>query len=364
MGKLLRVVVFVILILSGVALYFGIVLFGKREQLKGRAQELGAAITQLGPVIEKDPPSEVPAKPVVARDIDDCKAEVLESPKRSDFWNSYRIELEVTELPTLKINGDTLKCYYKVGFDGKPEKDPMTGMYVTKGDGTLQGLLDDLQKKAMDQYNRLNETRAQLKSLRAEYSATIEDVNAQKKTLREKLLVIVGLESDIKKLQDNIAQLEAKIKDLESQIASLKADIEEKAKQIEKLNETIATKDADIARLDRDLKKAIGGKTGAEIEYSGNRVEPGQKGTVCAVDGRWNFVVFQTTDSFMKEVLGQNMDQTVPKGLDLMVRRPGGNQFVTKVRVMSIRKNDKLVVADVLQPWQRATVSEGDVVYY
>jgi uncharacterized coiled-coil protein SlyX len=237
-------------------------------------------------------------------------------------------------------------------------------MYITTGEGTLQGLLDDLQKKAMDQYNRLNETRAQLKALRGEYSTTVEDVNLQKKTLREKLVVIVGLEDNIKKLEENIAQLEAKIKDLESQIAALKADIEEKAKQMEKLNETIAMKDADIGRLQRELNKAIGGKTGTDTEYSGARVEPGQKGTVCAVDGRWNFVVFQTTDAFMKEILGQNMDGNVPKGLDLMIRRPGGNQFVTKVRVMSIRKNDKLVVADVLQAWQRAAVSEGDVVYY
>jgi hypothetical protein len=154
MGKLLRVVVIIILILSIGALVFGILLFGKREELKGRTQKLETTVMKLGPYIEKEPTTEIPAKGFAARDIDDCKAEALDSPKKSAFWDSYKIELEVADLPKLKLEDKIreLRSFYKINpVDGKPEKDPMTGQYVTSGEGTLQGVLSELETKAMEQ---------------------------------------------------------------------------------------------------------------------------------------------------------------------------------------------------------------------
>jgi uncharacterized coiled-coil protein SlyX len=370
MGKLLRVVVIIILVLSGVALWFGISLFGKREELKGRAQKFETTVLKLGPYIEKDMSGEAPAKDFPSRDIDECKAEVLDSPKKSDFWDKYRIELEVADQPKLELDKKRmeLKSYYKVGFDGKREKDQM-GQYVTSGDGTLQGVLDELEKKTAEQYTRLIDTRAQLKSLREEYVLTVKDLNQQKTTLRTKLKDILDLQTKISDLEAKIPELEAKIKDLDGQVAAAKTDVDDKSKQIEQLNATIAMKDADVARLDKRVKDLVGatktpGSPSEDIAPS-IRIEPGQKGTVTAVDGKWNFVLINVDDAFMKEMLGEKLDNIMPLGVDLNISRPGnGGTFVTKVRVMSIRKNEKLAVADILSNWQQAKVQEGDVVYY
>jgi len=367
MGKLLRVVVIILLILSIGALVFGIMLFLKRELLKGRTQKLETTLFQLGPVIEAGPATEIPAKSFDSRDIAPCTAEVLDSPQKSPFWDTYRIELELPDQPRLDVKAKEreLKTYYKIDpVTGKIERDPMTRLKVTSGEGTMQSVLNEVLKAAVEQYNRLNDTRAQLKALREEYIATVQDLNAQKKVLREKLVYIVQLETKIKELEEKIRQLEQKIADLEAEIKKLQETIAEKEKEIQKLNEVIANKNTEIVRLKNEIEQLRGQLSGKDVVFQG-KIEPGKKGTVVAADPQWNFVVVDVSEAFMKEVLGNDLSFPVPIGVELNIRRAGeGGKFVTKIRLMNVRTKQHLAVGDVLMNWKQKEVNVGDIVFF
>ena len=72
MGKLLRVLTVILFILTIGALTMGILLFNRREILKGRTQKLERTLIMLGPTIEAEGAALDETKPdYPARDIDD-----------------------------------------------------------------------------------------------------------------------------------------------------------------------------------------------------------------------------------------------------------------------------------------------------
>jgi len=88
MGKFLRVLVILLLLLSIGALWVGCLLFQKRELLKGRTQKLENYIVYLGKTIEEKP-AELKEKPEYpSRDVSPLNPEILENPDRSPFWTS------------------------------------------------------------------------------------------------------------------------------------------------------------------------------------------------------------------------------------------------------------------------------------
>ena len=51
--------------------------------------------------------------------------------------------------------------------------------------------------------------------------------------------------------------------------------------------------------------------------------------------------------------------------LELLLRRPGeGGKFVTKLKLVQVRRADKLGIADILTSWQQLPVQKDDVVFY
>ena len=65
---------------------------------------------------------------------------------------------------------------------------------------------------------------------------------------------------------------------------------------------------------------------------------------------------------FTKDEVAQHV---VPADIELTINRPGKpEKFVTKVRMVQIRKEQKKGVADVLIDWQQMPVEKGDKVYF
>jgi hypothetical protein len=69
----------------------------------------------------------------------------------------------------------------------------------------------------------------------------------------------------------------------------------------------------------------------------------------------------------MKELLGQNLDQALPQ-VEMMVRRPGlktaAGDFITRIRLRQVVRDQALFTADVLPDWQQHPVEKGDVVFF
>lgn len=372
MGKALRVLVVIFFLLTLGALTLAILLFGKRELLKGRTQRLERAVLELGPTIEAD--LAAPDRPAAfeARDILPCSATPVDTPERSTFWNTYKLNLEVTDLKPVRVDHTALMTYFKVGPDGAIEKDPVTGKKIVTGAGTMDAILADVVKKSADQLARLNETRIQLKRVREELVDAIRELNSTKRQLREALGTVVQRDQRIGSLEGQISQLNQKISELEEMQRALEGQIADKDHEIAKLNDAIVQKDNNLAAQKKEIDSlrarlkeigVSGTEEGAgERTYAG-KINPGDKGEIVSVNRDWNFVVMKVSDEFLGELLGPDRANALPT-LDVMLKRKDSGQFVTKVRLVQVRTDELLIIGDILTNWEQAPVQVGDVVFF
>ena len=375
MGKLLRVLVIVFLLLSAAALALGWMLFAKRELLKGRTQKLEKAVIQLGATIEDEAPQAQGPADYPAKDISPVTSEIIDTPELSTFWDNYSNALEQADQPTMRLGQKStqLMQYYKIDpATQKIERDEF-GQKKTDGPGTMQEVLDEAIRKAEAQYNRLNETREQLEDTRIELVDTIVELNNTKVRQRQSLNKIEDLEEQIVQLNGEIRNLKQQIERLEEEKRELEDQIAEQKQQVALLEEQRLEDQAEIERLKKDnddLRKRLGdfkrdqGPQPAvpATQFEGV-IEPGQKGEVIRVNSEWKFVVIELTDAFLREILGDDLSGPVP-GIELMLKRPGPEgEFVTKVKLLSVKKDEKLAIADVLTDWQQVPVEAGDVLF-
>lgn len=366
MGKLLRVLVVLILLFSLGALVLGIMLFNKRELLKGRAQKLEDSLIALGATIEAAGPDEGIKSDYEARDISPVTSEMLDTPERSNFWNAYQTSLEQQGAARLELNArrKELTTYYARDALGKVLRDDR-GYKMTSGNGTMQAVLDDLLARSQEQYGRLNATREQLKQLREETVDIIRELNTNKRARRQDLKKIEDLEAEVRRLSDEIVQQKQMIAELEEEKQRLEAEIGEQRRQIAFLEEEKAEKDVKIAELTKEidrLKVTQTSRSGLVVARSELTLQNGTKGHIVNVNRKWNFAVIKMTDEFAAEVASQGGGVT---GLELMVRRPGDEgQFVAKVRMISSRQAEKIGIADIDADWQQLPVEAGDIVFF
>lgn len=372
MGKLLRVLVILILLMSIGALVLGYMLFSKREILKGRTQKLEKTIKELDAYIEAEPGTLEQKPSYPARDISPCSNEILMSPERSSFWQQYDDNLEIQEpfsmLGTAKKTQQLMSYYQIDSLTGKAAKDSI-GQKIIKGKGTMQQVLDELLESAEAQYEQLNATRQQLTILRKEYISAVEELNERKDKLRSALATITDRDNTIFELREEIKRLEGNISRLESEKASLEDQVAEYERQIEKLNETIQGKEREIAQLkaeNQELRKRLTGQQSAGGDARGDDwagLEPGEKGRIISVNPKWNFAVAKLNDAFLREILGDDLDRDF-RAVNLFLRRPGSPEvFVCKIKLIQVKKGEKLGIADILTNWQQLPVREGDVLF-
>jgi cell division protein FtsB len=375
MGKLLKTMVVVLLIFSIGALALGILLFNKRELLKGRTQKLERTIIALGTTVETQA-AEPRAAVYPAKDVSDCTAQQLDTPERSDFWDRYKSNLEVQDSPKLDLNPKKVQLmqYYQLDpVTLQPTRDPTTGLKMTSGPGTMQEILDDQLAKSAAQLARLNETRQQLTDLREELVRSITELNERKGTLRARLKDIVDLNGKIAGLEAKIRQLEGEIDGLKQEKRALETQVADLQGQVDKANQ----EKADLEELNNKLKKEIKdlregkGVTPQPTMASGEviqrivRMEPGDKGEVLAVNPTWNFVVVKLSDECLGEVFDE---QGILTPVELYVKRAPAKEgkedkFITKIRLIQASRSQKVGIADILSDWQQAPVQDGDVIF-
>ena len=356
----------------------GILLFNKREILKGRTQKLERAFIALATTIESES-AQPQAALYPAKDISECTAQSLDNPERSDFWDKYKTNLEIQDVPKMDLTPKKIQLmqYFRVDpATGVPLRNPEDGTRLTDGEGTMQQVLNDVIKKSNEQLARLNETRQQLTEIREELVRTVSELNDRKSTLRQRLREIVDL-------RDQISRLDSRIRDLENDVENLKQEKRELETQITDLRGTIDRLEKEKAQLDEknkqltkendDLRKGVKGQQAAGGIIGGDptlpiaRIERGDKGSVVSVNDTWNFLVLKLSDRFVEELRGVTVEGPISP-VELYVRRPGAEgadeKFVTKIRLIHVSQAQKLGVADILIDWKQVPVQTGDVVFF
>jgi len=391
MAKFLRVLVVLIFILSIAALTLGIMLFTKREMLKGRAHKLEEGLISLARTLESEPPEKPDVPPAYpARDVSGVTAEIIENPTTSPFWDSYKHELESLDQPTVNIGTDArrreLMNYYKIDpATAKPERHPVTNLKIDSGPGTTQGIIDYAIERASEQYNLLTETRQQLQTIREELITTIRDLNQQKKTLRDRLVHIVALNNQIAELNRTIEGLRRELQQANDLIEEQKlriTDLEADKLALEEENDGLKIKTEEQTEIIKDLRgqlvdieKRIGaggvnipGGGGGSVtkERVRGKVAAGNRGRVISVDERHLFVVMEMEDSFFPELLSIMTDGSLVN-IELLIKRDtnsGSDKFITKVVLTQIKPEQNLAIGEILQDWQQGPIKEGDIVFF
>jgi hypothetical protein len=381
MGKLLRVLVVIILVLGALALTLAVLLFGRRELLIGRTWALEEQVIKIAKTLEAKDPADQPQPGLPGRDISPVTSRELENPELSTFWDTYTHKLEQANLPTLDISDKRLQLrsfyQYETGADGKSKKvvDQFTGKPSTKGPGTMAELLDQVFERAKAQNALLNRTRSELLKVRTELADAITELNGVKKQGRSDKKMIDGLRADVARLEDEKRVLERKIERLEEEKKELAAELAEAKNEIAKQKEEIESLSKTIQAQLKQIKELIGRINAPKPEDGGTsqqgamtaKLSPGDHGKIVAADGKLKFAVIEVTDAFMVEMLGPGRDGPLPQ-IEMMVRRPGmqsaAGEFVSRIRLKQVIREQNLIVADILIDWEQVPMEKGDVVFF
>ena len=377
MGKVLRVLVIVIMVLGLFAGYFAWVNFTQREVLIGRTHALEDVFVKLSRTLEAGDPPEVPQPSYPQRDLSPVTSRETENPERSAFWDAYNHKLEPSAqpVPTLDYSSTEkrrqLREFYRIDpATGKPVNDPLTGQPDTKGAGTQAELLNEAFERAKNQYALLNQTRAELVKVRDELVATIEETNRLKQEGRADKRIIEEREARIAQLEREKRELEDQKARIEEELKASRAELQEANDTIDKQNDDMQVLNTRIQNLERELKEAKGRGpaiplVGGALPDNGERqFTPGVHGKIVSFNEQWKFAVIEFSEDFMEQI---TREKVMPP-LEVMVKRPGfqgtAGEFITRLRLRQVIHQQNLVVADILTDWQQAPLENGDAVFF
>jgi DNA repair exonuclease SbcCD ATPase subunit len=376
MNKALHALVYVFLLLAGVALFFEIQLNAKRSLLTDRNRLQEDYIVRIAKTIEKSDPTKDEAPLEIKKDSDSVEAKLVDAPNFENLLEEYPAELEKTNLETYNwdnINDRTgLRNVYVLDAEGKPVIDG-TG-FLSRGSDEDK-LLSSLFESCKLQQSRLNSTRSALTDMRGKLEAIVNELNKLKPEARQDKVTIVErdekiakLEEEKKELENQIVKLKAQIDELNSEITSLKDEVATAKDEAEAAKEEVAKRDKLIEHLKRLLHEAIQ-TAGNKSQGAGTAVSSipaGDKGKIIRVDNENMFAVIEFTDEAIKQLKGNDPSRPLPI-LELSVKRPGfsgeAGEFVGRIKIRQEVAGKNYVICDILGAWEQDKMKIGDVVF-
>ena len=378
MGKVLRIFVYIILVLSAVSLFFAWKLFEKRELLMARNRVFEDSFIKIARTVEAADPADA-AAPSVQKDISEVSDRELVNPERDAVLEAYPMKLEQQNLPTLDFGSTDkrlqLRSYYVLDAEGKPVPDPVDNKPSTKGPGSMQELMDQLFERSKIQQATLNKTRSELTKMRELATVSVEEINRLKTDSRATKVALKGEKEKVVTLTSEKETLEGRVAKLNAEKRELTAELTDAKNEIETLNEDKVTLTEDLAKIRQafdELKAHYAGKKTPAGQAAGDSVEltalsAGDKGSVIEANDELKFVIINFSDDAMVEMLGEERQNALPQ-FEMNIRRPGrqsaSGEFVTRVKLRQAVRGKNLVVADILNDWQQVPVEKGDVVFF
>jgi molecular chaperone GrpE (heat shock protein) len=196
----------------------------------------------------------------------------------------------------------------------------------------------------------------------AKTKKTLKDTQAELEDTKTKLADAVTARQ---KAEDKVATLNTQIQSLNDQITKISQDRDNAQDQLEAYKSTGLTP-KQVADLNKTLQQTqnaldVANQEKFVLTHTVNRLQSqldlilgkkefvvlpaGLKGTVMAVDPKWNFIVLNIGD-----------DQGVLQNGELLVSRDG--KLVAKVIVSSVQKDR--CIANLVPGWQLGDIIEGD----
>jgi len=384
MGKVLKIlVIFVLLPLSIAALVLAIMVYGKREQVILRNQILAEGYVKLAPTFEDkpgDPPAEARNNP--NRDISPATVEFLDkAPDVSDFWTkkyapAIPLELDAKSLFDLSSRKGELLNLYKKDALQQVEKDSY-GNPKMEGEGTIKGVIDDMVKKSSDQLTKLKDTRQMMLIVRDELVDTTIDLNKVKAESRKRAKEIETVNAELTAVKAELEAEKPKVKAAQDAQKAAEAKAEDMQKQKEEIQTKYDEQTTDVKKLQTEnkaLKAAstvdTGAMAGADTDAFKN-FTPGIKGKVVALNAKWNYVLVELDEPFLKEAMGDEYAavpplKPPPNGVTMSVKRVSGDKetFIGKLRVIRINAKQKHAIGDILTDWKQKDIKEGDILFF
>ena len=373
MNKVLHALVYLILAVSGVALFFEMNLFDKKALLADRNRQLEDYLVKISHTLEKADAAKPATLPEAKKDISPVEAKEVEVPETENLLEDYPVQLEEANLDTLKWDDSEriqMRQLYKLDSEGKKIPDPANpGDFVKKGPGTASELLDTLFDRAKAQQAKLNLTRAELASSRAKLETLTADYNKLKPPARaDKILIeelkakIAQLESDKANLEDQIKKLKGQIEDLNAEVTSLKDEVTQAKEETESVKEDLEKSKKLVDQLKKLLSQRPATTTASSAGVTA--LTAGNKGKVIEANNNYMFAIVEFDDEAIKELLGPERQNALPL-LELGIRRKdaNGDVYVGRIRLRQAVAGKNLVVVDILGDWQQSPVKPGDVVF-
>lgn len=325
MRIILRILVVLLAILSGVALYLGIKLFDQREQIKGRLSLLEQSTADLSKQIE------------------------IETPP----------DLAMRNLAKVNIDPRDIKQYYAIDPQTRKPKtdtDSKTGrkVFVSDGPGTMKPVLRSLLERAKKQTETLDQTRVALQEVRDTLKRSqdkVADVRSKNASLEAKL---EQANEDSARLREEDILNKTTIDAKEAETLTLKTQVEDQKTRIQKQEEQMFLQKNTIVAIEKrnsDLQDRI---RKIEVDKGGgvsHNIPHGLKGTIAKVNPERSFVVINV-----------NPDTKLAPDITLVVRRE--EKLVGKVAVQQIKPEQNLAIAEIIWAWLRLPIQKGDVVEY
>jgi len=373
MNKVLHALVYVILAVSGVALFFEMNLFDKKALLADRNRQLEDYLIKVSFFIEKTDAAKPATLPEAKKDISPVEAKEVEVPETENLLEDYPVQFEEANRETLNWDDKEriqMRKLYKLDGEGKRIPDPANpGDFVKKGPDTAAELLDVVITRAKDQQTTLNRTRAELSSLRSRLETLVADYNKLKPPARaDKILIeelkakIAQLESDKANLEEQVKKLKGQIEDLNAEVTSLKDEVTQAKEETEGVKEDLAKSQ----KLVEQLKKLIqqNQRPAAGSGAAVTSLSAGNKGKLVEANNKYMFAIVEFDDDAIKELLGPERQNALPF-LELGLRRKGadGDVYVGRIRLRQAVAGKNFVVADILGDWQQLPAEAGDVVF-
>ena len=232
MAKALKPLLIILLLLSITSLALGILLFKKRDIVKGRTQKLEQTVVSVASSLNA-------AKEPFIRDLG------------------------------VNIDSSQLMSYESMGSQ-----------------------LDNLQKLASVRYEELDTTYGDLKKTKDDLTATKDELATTKGELDTANQQIATLNQTIAQKDTEIAEGKAQVETLNQQVAGLQSQITDLNGQVTRiqeekneLNDKIAEMNQDIKGLEQELAEA---RQDTSIEA---HMKKGLAGQIVVVNKDWNFVV-------------------------------------------------------------------------
>lgn len=380
MNKALHAIVYLILALAGAALYFEMNIFEKRSLQNDSITQLADYIVKISHTIEKADAAKPSTVPEARRDISPVEAKAVESPETENVLEEYAANLEEQNLETFKWDDAEkaqLRKIYLLDGEGKKVPDAANpGEYVMKGKGTANELLEQLFDRAKAQQAKLNTTRAELATVRGKLETLVTEYNKLKPPARQSKIEIEELkdkvdvtEKERDAAKEQVVKIKGQIEDLNSEITSLKDEVSSAKDETEAVKEDLEKEKQKYEQLKKLFQQVQAQAqaqttTAAAGGVSVTTLTAGNKGKIVEVNNEYMFAVVEFTDEAIKELLGENRQNPLPR-LDLGIRRKAGtsDRYIGRLRLRQAVSGKNFVIADILGDWQQAPVEKGDAVF-